>query len=107
MAKEAASIRITNQFRSRNGFVYDFTCDGARLTLSISPRESSSDEGEWRIEARTSHAPEALSVARWGATKVLALREVGRAWDSEAAGRGLPLFAWPVVETALTDVRAL
>jgi hypothetical protein len=107
MAKEAASIRITNQFRSRNGFVYDFTCDGARLTLSISPRENSSDEGEWRIEARTSHAPEALAVARWGPTKLDALREVGRAWDDEAKGRGLPLFAWPSVEHALVDVRAI
>jgi hypothetical protein len=107
MAKEAASIRITNQFRSRNGFVYDFTCDGARLTLSISQRENAADEGEWRIEARTNHAPEALVVARWGPTRLEALREVGRAWDSEAAGRGLPLFAWQSVETALTDVRAI
>jgi hypothetical protein len=107
MSKEPATIRITNQFRSRNGFVYDFTCDGARLTLSISPRENASDQGEWCIEARTSHAPESLCVARWGPTRLEALREVGRAWDNEAKERGLPLFAWPTVETALTNVRAL
>jgi hypothetical protein len=107
MAKEAASIRITNQFRSRSGFVYDFTCDGARLTLSITPRENSSDEGEWRIEARTSHLAESLVIASWAATRLDALRDVGRAWDEQAKERGLPLFAWPSVEKALQDVRAL
>jgi hypothetical protein len=107
MGKEVATVRITNQFRSRSGFVYDFSCDGARLTLSISSRESPSDEGDWRVEARTSHAPESLVVKRSGPTRLDALREVASAWDSDAAARGLPLFDWRAVEKALTDVRAM
>ena len=76
MGKEVATVRITNQFRSRVGFVYDFTCDGARLTLSISSRENASDEGDWRVEARTNHAPESLVVKCSGPTRLDALREL-------------------------------
>jgi hypothetical protein len=101
------TVRITDQFRSRNGFVYDFRFEGARLTLSIAPRENEDDAGDWKVEARSRHTPEALVIANWGPTRVDALREVGRSWLSQAAAHGLPSFDWEAVEKALLDVRAL
>jgi hypothetical protein len=104
---EKDSLRITDQFRGRRGFVYDFRCQGSRLTLCIVPRASPDDSDEWCIEARSSHAPGAVVVAEWGPTRVDALRAVGRTWVSQAPEQGLPSFDWDAVATALTQVRAL
>src|SRR5580658_4064295 len=101
------TVRITDQFRSRNGFVYDFRFEGTRLTLSIAPRENEDDAGDCKVEARSRHTPEGFIVAKWGPTRVDALREVGRSWLSEAAQRGLPSFDWEAVEKALVEVRAI
>jgi hypothetical protein len=101
------SLRITDQFRGRRGFVYDLRCQGSRLTLCIVPRGSVADSDEWCIEARASHAPDAPIVSEWGPTRIDALRAVGRSWAIQAQQRGLPLFDWEAVAKALTEVRAL
>jgi hypothetical protein len=100
-------IKITDQFRSRNGFVYDFRFEGSRLTLSIAPREGPTDPGDWKVEARTPHSPEPFIITKWGPTRVDALHELAAAWPSEATTHGLPSFDWAAVEKALKDVRAL
>jgi hypothetical protein len=105
--KNTDTLKITNQFRLRTSLVYDFRCEGSRLTVSITPRERPDDAGEWRIEARASHAPEALIVTEWGSLRIEVLRAVGRAWVSKAAEHGLPTFDWEAVVKALQDVRAL
>jgi hypothetical protein len=105
--KNPDGLKITNQFRSRTGFVYDLKCEGARLTVSITQRQNPTDAGEWCVEARPNPAPEAGPIAAWGATKIDALREVGRLWVDKATELGLPRFDWQAVATALTDVRAL
>jgi hypothetical protein len=105
--KNTDTLKITNQFRLRAGLVYDFRCEGSRLTVFITPRERPDDVGEWRVEARASHAPDALVVTEWGATRIEALREVGRAWGSKATEHGLPTFDWEAVVKALQDVRAV
>ena len=48
------AVKITNQFRSKDGFVYDLRSDGARLTVAIMPREHSADPADWKVEARSS-----------------------------------------------------
>jgi hypothetical protein len=101
------TVKITNQFRSKDGFVYDLRSDGARLTVSIMPREHSADPADWKVEARSSHGPDAVVVTEWGATRVDVLREVGRAWVSKATEHGLPSFDWEAVAKALKDVRAI
>ena len=105
--KNTDTLKITNQFRLRTSLVYDFRCEGSRLTVSITPRERPDDGGEWRVEARASHAPEALVVTEWGATRIDALRAVGQVWVSKAAEHGLPAFDWEAVAKALQDVRAV
>lgn len=101
------ALKITDQSRDRNGMVYDLKAEGNRLTVRIFPRENPTEQNEWRIEARVSSAPEALTVTQWGATRTEALQEVGKVWVSLAAEQGLPTFDWAAVAVALNAVRAL
>ena len=105
--KDPETLRITNQFRSKTGFVYDLKCNGERLTINITPRQNTGDAGEWSVEARLGSSPDAKSVPAWGSTRLDALREVGRLWTSQATELGLPTFDWDAVATALSNVRAL
>jgi hypothetical protein len=101
------AVKVTNQFRSRDGFVYDLRSEGGRLTVTIAPRESAADLGDWKIEARSSHGPDAIVVTEWGKERVDVLREVGRTWASKAHVHGLPDFDWDAVAKALLGVRAI
>lgn len=100
-------LRITDQFRLKNGFVYDLRFEGSRLTLFITPREHPSDAGDWKVEASTRRVPEPFVISHWGPTRVDALQEVGRQWVSQSLSNDLPRFDWSAVEKALRDVRAL
>src|SRR5579864_9358657 len=76
------SVRITQQFRSRDAMVYDLRAIIGRLTLRVTGRGG--DDGpptEWRIEASTSSSPDAVVVAERGVTRAEALRAVGRSWN--------------------------
>jgi hypothetical protein len=105
--KKSDALKITNQFRSRTGFVYDLKYEGSRLTLTIVQRERPDDPGEWSVEARASSLPDVVPIVAWGATRRDALGEVGRAWASSAATTGLPSFDWDAIAAVLSDVRAL
>jgi hypothetical protein len=105
--EKAERLRITDQFRSKNGFVYDLRFEGSRLTLFIAPREHPSDAGDWKVEASTRRVPEPFVITHWGATRADALQEVGRSWVSQTVSNALPTFDWSAVEKALREVRAL
>lgn len=105
--EKVEKLRITDQFRSKNGFVYDLRFEGARLTLFIAPREHPSDAGEWKVEASTRRLPEPFVITHWGPTRADALQEVGRSWVAQAPSNDLPAFDWAAVEKALREVRAL
>jgi hypothetical protein len=102
---EPSTLRITNQFRSRDGMVYDMRQHGAHLTVVVTPRMSEQDSGEWRVRARTGNA-DGESIEEWGPTRLDALRAVGRAW-TEKGSSGLPQFDWEAIVTQLLAVRAL
>jgi hypothetical protein len=104
---KADAAKITDQFRSRSGFVYDLRCDGANLTLFIAPAEEPNDAGGWKVEARASHSPEMVVIAKHGMTPRGALRAVARWWRSKERERGVPKVDWEAVEKALTQARAL
>ena len=99
--------KITNQFRSRIGFVYDIKSMGVRLTLNVWQKQNAADPGEWCVDARVNSAPETAPIAAWGKTKVAALTEVGRLWASDGLALGLPTFDWEAVATVLSGVRAI
>ena len=82
--------------------VYDFRCEGARLTLSVTPREAVTDGGEWHIAASQTTSPD-LVVGEWAPTRKEALAAVGRAWSHQH----LPFFDWSAIEAAMLSVRAI
>ena len=104
---DPTALKITNQFRSRTGFVYDLKSDGVRLTLTISQRQGHDEPGEWFVGAKTSSAPDAASIEAWGATRIDTLREVARLWGEKTMEMQLPRFDWEAVAKALSDVRAV
>jgi hypothetical protein len=104
--KKTDAQKITNQFRSRSGFVYELRCEGARLILSIMPRENPEDPGAWSVDARVG-TQDTAPITAWGPTKRDALREVGAAWMTSAARLDLPTFDWEAIATILSEVRAL
>ena len=104
---KADAAKITDQFRSRTGFVYDLRCGEANLTLFIAPTEQSSDAGGWKVEARASHSPEMVVIAKQGVTRRGALRAVARWWRSKERELGVPKVDWDAIEKALTQARAL
>ncbi|MGH7272313.1 MAG: hypothetical protein ACREJ3_17940, partial [Polyangiaceae bacterium] len=67
--KEDAPARITNQFRSRDAMVYDLSCEGARLTISIAPRTTEEGADQWSAEAHARQAPERPAIVECGATR--------------------------------------
>ena len=106
-ANKEEVLRITDQFRGKNGMVYDLKIGPSRLTLCIAPRMNPQDAGDWHIEAAVAKAPDGIVVAAWGPTKTAALAAVGKAWAVEAAAGTLPAFDWDAVSKALGAVRAL
>jgi hypothetical protein len=105
--KDKDALRITDQFRSNRGSVYDLRCQGSRLTLCIAERSNAQDPDNFRVEAWTGARDDANVIAEWGATRAVALSAVGRFWASHASERGLPMFDWESVAKALGEVRAL
>jgi hypothetical protein len=105
--REAGALKITTQYRSRQGMIYELECQGSVLDLHVSPRSDSADSGEWCIAAHSGRLAGATTITEWGDTRADALRRVGRAWSAQAAGLGLPSFDWQAVETLLATVRAV
>lgn len=104
--KKPEDLRITNQHRTRTGFVYDLKCKDDRIIVSILTGEGASDQGAFRVEARVS-GPDATPVVGFGATKREALDAVGTAWPGHASQHGLPSFDWESIASVLVEVRAL
>lgn len=107
--KKVPAVRITNQFRAKSGFIYDLKSEEAPLTLSIAPRESPEDEGEWRVEARAARGEggDAVSIDAWGPSRAEALQGVARIWAERRTELGLPSVNWDEVAVVLGEVRAL
>jgi len=99
--------RITQQFRGLSNMTYELDCSGTPLVLRIFFPKALDATGEWRIEARTSHAADAMTADGKGASKLGALRAVAQSSQSDAAGGRLSSIDWDAVEQAMTSVRAL
>jgi hypothetical protein len=107
-ARDEDSVRITQQFRTRDAMVYDLRGAAGRLTLRVTGRGG--DEGpptEWSVEASTSSSPDAVVVAERAATRADALRAVGRSWNEKRLANNLPSFDWEAVARAMAAVRAI
>lgn len=99
-------LRITDQFRTRAGMVYELRQHGARLTLLISERAADDGVANWHVEASSNVAPGA-AIEQVASTRADALRMTGVQWVADCGARGLPTFDWEAVAHALTAVRAI
>ncbi len=118
MSKENGKpgVRITNQFRRRQGMVYDLSCDDVRLTLEFTTRPAAPPsegepgpeaEDEWHVEAFARESPGRPTLDGPGGTRLDALRAVARAWAAKRGAYGFPMLNWDGVTEALLAVRAL
>lgn len=105
--RDEESIRIMNQFRTRDAMVYDLRGSAGRLTLRITGGAGDGPPTEWRIEASTSTSPDAVVVAEAGATRAEALRAVGQSWNEKRLANNLPSFDWESVARVMAAVRAI
>jgi hypothetical protein len=104
---DANAPKITNQFRSRLGFVYDVKSSGVRLTFNVWKKQNEADPGEWCVDARVNSVPETAPIAAWASTRADALKEVSRVWTTTGSDLGLPAFDWEAVTLLLSGVRAV
>jgi hypothetical protein len=102
-----SELRITQQFRSGRAMVYDLRDRSSRLTLRIYERESSTEPGDFRVEAATRGGSDVLVVTGWGSTRAEALRETARSWGEARSPSVLPVFDWEAIARALVAVRAV
>lgn len=99
-------LRITDQFRTRTGFVYELRCAGARLTVLVTHNAPDDTAGEWHVEASSTQVP-AVAIGHAAATRAAAVQKVGDEWAVEGDARGLPSFDWQGVAKVLASVRAI
>ena len=100
-------VRITNQFRRREGMVYDLSCEDIRLTIEIAQRQNEDGLGAWVVEAHARQAADKPTIHEPGATRDEALRAVARAWAAKQGAHGFPALDWEAVATAMLGVRAI
>jgi len=105
--KPRPPVRITNQFRRRQGMVYDLSCEDIRLTIEVGPRENQDGLGEWNVGAHARQAPERPTIDQPGATRLDALSAVARTWAEKRGTFGFPALDWSAVTEALQAVRAI
>jgi hypothetical protein len=99
------AMRITDQYRTRDGMAYELREKGARLTILIAERPNG-DGREWHVEASSSQNPE-TNISQVATTRAEALRRMALEWTTDSAARGLPSFDWEAVARALSVVRAI
>jgi RNA recognition motif len=104
--KDKNALRITNQYRASvdRGMVYELKVDAVGVALEVAQSPSA---GEWRVQARTTQAPQLVVIGEWAATRIEALRAVGKLWGSKMPSLGLPNLDWDAVASVLAEVRAV
>lgn len=95
--------KITMQYRSGAGKVYELESAGKMLDVHVTPREAPKNVDEWEVAVHDRRGADAIVVAESGATRVEALGKVSRAWTE----RGLSAFDWDAIATTLLAVRGI
>jgi len=100
------ALRITSQFRTREGMAYELRDHGARLTVLITETRGEAAAAAWRVEAFASLTP-AVTISHTAPTRREALQRTGGGWELGAREHNLPTFDWDAVARALAVVRAI
>jgi hypothetical protein len=104
-AEDKRAVRIAQQFREAHNMTYELDCFGTPLIVRVFPLDGATVE--WRIEARTSDAPDAVVATATAPTREEALRSVAQRWQDHRALHVLPNVDWDAIAQAMTAVRAL
>jgi hypothetical protein len=100
--------KITAQFRTALGMVYELDCDGVKLTIKTTPEDAS--EKAWRVEASIAAATEAngaMVIAASAPSRAAAFAEVSRLWKEDGANTLIVGLDWSAITKALSTVRAI
>jgi hypothetical protein len=102
-AEVKPNVKIVLQFSEKTFRVYDLDCAGVPLTLRV----GTTDDGAFRIEARSTDGADAVVGVADAPTRRDALVEAVRAWNAaSAAGSGRAVAA-DAIERAMLGVRAI
>jgi hypothetical protein len=102
-ANDPGKTRISVQYRTKQGKVYEITRGLDVLALCISPPELDSDK--WHVEARLGSGPGAVVADGWGTTATDALSATALAWTTQTPR--LTVFDWDAVTRELKVVQAV
>src|SRR5437899_1032457 len=97
-------VRITDQFHGKEGMVYELSCDGVALSLSMI-----GDKGglEWAAEATAKVLPAPIVATGVGRSRVEAFSVLRGVWCSQREGMPFPRLDWEAIQQALASVRAI
>lgn len=103
-------VAITRQLRDEHdATVYDLSCSGCPLTLRVSFRGQEpgiTPEQLWRVDAQSSHEPDAVIVTACAAFRGEALDAVGLWWCAQEDFLRLPHVDWAAIGSALASSRS-
>jgi RNA recognition motif-containing protein len=99
--------RITQQFRESRNMTYELDCSGTPLILRVFFRSESEPLPAFRVDARTSSAPDAACIDATAPSRLRALREIAQACQAERGVRALSAIDWNAVEQAMMTVHAV
>lgn len=102
-----STCKITMQYHSGNGFVYELDSAGAALVVHVTRTATPGSEGDWRVAVHNGRSADAAVVAETAATRTEALRCVANSWVQKSSELGLPKCDWAAVTNALLAVRAI
>jgi hypothetical protein len=96
-------VKISVQYRTKHGKIYELTNKETVLALHILPPHGEVDSDDWHVEARLGTGVGPSVADGWGSTAAEALRETGRAWVSREG----TVFDWEAVTRELKGVSAV
>ena len=106
-AKPEPLCKVTMQYRSGAGKVFELESAGLMLDVHVTPREASDSAGQWQVAAHDRRSAGANVICESGATRGEALEKVSRAWVEQMTERNLTPFDWIAVTSTLQAIRAI
>jgi hypothetical protein len=103
-SQKNARVRITDQFHSKQGMVYELKCDGVVVIVSM---VGVKQETEWEAEATAKVLPNPLVATGVGRSRGEAFSVLREAWCSQREGAPFPRLDWEAISQALASVQAI
>jgi len=105
-AKPEPLCKVTMQYRSGAGKVFELESAGQMLDVHVTPRETDS-VAKWQVAAHDRRSVGAVVISESGATRGEALEKVSRTWIEQMTERNLTPFDWIAVTSTLQAIRAI